>query len=664
MRVQLPNGTIIEGVPEGTTKDQIMQKAISAGLATAEDFGVQASTETPAKGSLTPEQFADMYGDQPDIEGLIAPSQPKPEASIGEKAVGVGEAALTTATGATGGMVGMIGGTLKGLADEIRSGKFGTQEAADRIGNLAAEYSQALTYAPRTETGQEYVQAIGEAGEALAPLAGVGGQLTAVGQMAKVTPQAVKAADLASKATAPVRPKGKPVEVIQAEQSGIPITEGEALKSTQSGFDKLKQEQFLLEQSGEAGDTMRAFKLNQSREIKKYLEDISPEQAGEVGAAVKDAIQLRENSARFKRAQAYDTLAEVTKDIDVELSKRPILDAFPEPGEFRDFAATKTGEYNALRGLMEEFGIINGDGKIPVENLSISNQERFRKRLASIEDGDPTGATSRIVGPIRQALDSEFELASNALEKTGAPDVALAAKNARLSHVALKTEFDDKALVSQLIADKSFKSRVPSIEESQVYSKLVAKSTPIEQFDKVIKSLDRAGGRGRFAKNSMKAEFILDLMDSGYGASSRKIQGERTFGANAFVKRYDQLEPKLKKVFTPEEFAKLKLMRKQAEDLIPPAGAIPKGSAGFFIDSMAKLGVFSLLNKIPTVGPIIGNQVQEMGRSAKAASMANRAVQGYKPDADLLMLIEKQYPRLGAGIGLGVAVETMSDEEQ
>lgn len=69
-------------------------------------------------------------------------------------------------------------------------------------------------------------------------------------------------------------------------------------------------------------------------------------------------------------------------------------------------------------------------------------------------------------------------------------------------------------------------------------------------------------------------------------------------------------------------------MRKQAEDLIPPAGAIPKGSAGFFIDSMAKLGVFSLLNKIPTVGPIIGNQVQEMGRSAKAASMANRAVQG------------------------------------
>lgn len=41
MNVELPNGTVIEGVPEGTTKEQIMQKAISVGLATAEDFGIQ-----------------------------------------------------------------------------------------------------------------------------------------------------------------------------------------------------------------------------------------------------------------------------------------------------------------------------------------------------------------------------------------------------------------------------------------------------------------------------------------------------------------------------------------------------------------------------------------------------------------------------------------------
>ncbi|HHL2498124.1 TPA: lytic transglycosylase domain-containing protein [Yersinia enterocolitica] len=42
MNVTLPNGRVIQGVPDGTTKEQVMQKAISSGLATPEDF-MQAS---------------------------------------------------------------------------------------------------------------------------------------------------------------------------------------------------------------------------------------------------------------------------------------------------------------------------------------------------------------------------------------------------------------------------------------------------------------------------------------------------------------------------------------------------------------------------------------------------------------------------------------------
>lgn len=39
MDIELPNGTVIQGIPEGTSKQDIMSKAISAGLATAADFG-------------------------------------------------------------------------------------------------------------------------------------------------------------------------------------------------------------------------------------------------------------------------------------------------------------------------------------------------------------------------------------------------------------------------------------------------------------------------------------------------------------------------------------------------------------------------------------------------------------------------------------------------
>jgi len=41
MDIELPNGTIIQGIPEGTPKSVVMEKAIRAGLAKPEDFGVQ-----------------------------------------------------------------------------------------------------------------------------------------------------------------------------------------------------------------------------------------------------------------------------------------------------------------------------------------------------------------------------------------------------------------------------------------------------------------------------------------------------------------------------------------------------------------------------------------------------------------------------------------------
>jgi hypothetical protein len=40
--VRLPNGFVVKNVPEGTTKEQLMQKVIAKGLATEADFGVTA----------------------------------------------------------------------------------------------------------------------------------------------------------------------------------------------------------------------------------------------------------------------------------------------------------------------------------------------------------------------------------------------------------------------------------------------------------------------------------------------------------------------------------------------------------------------------------------------------------------------------------------------
>lgn len=54
MDVRLPNGRMIRGVPEGTSKEAIRDKAISAGLASPEDFG--AAPTTQAEQPFTPMQ--------------------------------------------------------------------------------------------------------------------------------------------------------------------------------------------------------------------------------------------------------------------------------------------------------------------------------------------------------------------------------------------------------------------------------------------------------------------------------------------------------------------------------------------------------------------------------------------------------------------------------
>ena len=443
------------------------------------------------------------------------------------------------------------------------------------------------------------------------------------------------------------------------EGTGISRTLGEETADTAQGFEQLKLENQLAEQSSEAGEMMRDQKLKQSNEIKSYLDGVSEAEAGNVGESVKKALELRKNSAKFKRKQAYDKLAEVTKDMDVLLGSESITSKMPEAGDLRDFAASKPEQFKAISGLLSEFGLDSTPASIArmskagidITPLSVANAERFRKRLNNIEAADQTGSTSRITGPLKNSLDDEFDIASRALEVNGIPSVSKAAKEARQSHIALKTEFDEKGIVDQLTRTKGRQSSIPNVETSNVYSKVISPSTSIEQVDGLMKSLKRAGSKGKSAINTMRAEVMLDLIDSGFNAASRKIKGQRTFGANAFGKRFDKLEPKLKSILSPMEFAKLNRMRKNAEDLVPPSGAVPKGSAGFFIDSLEKMGVWGLVNSVPTIGPIVTSEFKRLGKQAGDSKSAGRAIKNDRA-IEAVTMLQSNYPSLAAALGV------------
>lgn len=90
--------------------------------------------------------------------------------SLLQRIAGVGETALTAATGAAGSVIGAAAGVGKSLI----GGKYGTQAGVREGEAMAGQVAQALTYQPRTQTGQAGIQMLAQAAAPLEGLAGVG----------------------------------------------------------------------------------------------------------------------------------------------------------------------------------------------------------------------------------------------------------------------------------------------------------------------------------------------------------------------------------------------------------------------------------------------------------------------------------------------------------
>ncbi|AUS00457.1 coil containing protein [Vibrio phage 1.275.O._10N.286.54.E11] len=174
MDIELPNGRVIQGVPDGTPKEEIMRKAIAAGFATAEDFGQPQAAQQPQQPmkatEVAPEPMVEQQAEPvPEVDPYQGFSQPQQsygyqtqqgqpsavpkQGSVGEAILGAGETALGLGSSAVAAPV----AGLAGLADIATGGDL--ESATETIKGT----QDALTYEPKTEKGKEYQQNIGEA---------------------------------------------------------------------------------------------------------------------------------------------------------------------------------------------------------------------------------------------------------------------------------------------------------------------------------------------------------------------------------------------------------------------------------------------------------------------------------------------------------------------
>jgi hypothetical protein len=567
------------------------------------------------------------------------------------------------------------------LAEPI-SGIVGLADAANPFapegagGVRVKQIKEALTYKPRTSFGKaeqlavaEKLQPIASAIKDLEDSVGEGAlEMTGspvLAAIAKALPAAtaeVATLGTATPALTATRQIAKGADGLDLatqarreafESEGVAATRGDVTQD----LPQQKIESQLFEQADEIGDQARKIRLQQSTDIKNRLESLInntgiPEELGE---SVKQALTTRKGDLKTARSDAYKALSESTQGINLPISTSAIKKSFPDAGEIRDIAGLAPQQAKVLDSLLKEFMVVGSEG---LEQLSVSNFEKFRKRLNAIEKSDQTGQISRATVPIKKALDEEVDLITKNLMENGSPNVAENAKQARKSHISLKTEFDDKALTSTFINNKR-KSNIAQVENSQVYQKLSSKSTPIEQFSQVIDSLRESGNSGVKALSDLKNRMIVDIIDSSFSAGSRKIIGERTFGTDKYQKTVDTLKPKINKLFSPKEINRIENLYKIAENIRPPSGAVPKGSAGFFIDLMNKAGITAVTAKVP-LGGLAVDQITELSKRAKNRKALERSLElpKYK---DTVKTIKSDYPALAAILGIGAATGIDND---
>ncbi len=565
MDVKLPNGTIIKNVPESTTKEQVKQKAIAAGLAKAEDFPT--TIENP-----------NDFGARIDFGGDTTP-QPQPERSLADKAIGAGEAALSAVTGATTGAVGGLIGTAEGVADAIRQGRFGTQAGVDLAQQRAMEYMGDLTYTPKTDAGNEYLQIVGEVAGALPAASGIAAELQAGGMAARQAGQAARAGlDVAGGQAAKLAPKpatqngalsvgaaevGGGLEAQRATRAAelpvpVQLTKGQRTQD-------FAQQQFERETAkmGEEGAALRQRFQEQNQALVQnfdaFLDDVGttlPETAYKLqtGQKIDEALRKRSIADKARIRVAYKeaekagetespvnlgSVAEYLNDNRAEAGLAPIMQAISKQIEVQG-----VGSGSLL------------DGTLQVGEMTLNQAERLRKAVNKFSKGADAN-NLRVAGEIKQLIDS-------ATEGAGGEKYQIARK--------LRKQYADNyeriGIVKNILGTKRNSSdRQIALED--VVDKVVLNGS-VNDLSEVRRLLQTQGADGMAAWREMQASTIRHIRDQATKGVGQDQNGNPLVNAGQLNRIINALDSdgKLDKIFGKKGAEQLRDVRDIARDVI------------------------------------------------------------------------------------------------
>lgn len=582
------------------------------------------------------------------------PRQPEPSAL--EQVVGAGETAATIFTGATSGTAGMIGGTLKGIAEQMLAGNFGTQVGADAVERSAAEGMQALTYAPRTRAGQRQVEVVGMALEPLVAVAPMTAEIGAIGAGARQAAQGVApiVGARAARVTQPVVAAGQ--RAIQAVRERVtPAQEAGGFGGRSAGAAELTMEQQRLAQAAElpvdpqltkgqrTGDfALRRFEEETAKDaelgeplrqrgaqqnvavaqnLDEFLEATGAEQGTRLGAGlvITDALRRSYASGKNKVRALYQ---QARKDGEM-LTPVATDDVVATINASRSAESTAPVITAAKRELIRLGGALEeADGSLSPRQLSLADMEQVRQLVTRATKQE--GPDLKFGGDIKRAIDASTE------GKGGA-----AYKAARAAYAKLAQQFENDSLVSQLINTKKGKvDRQVALEN--VVDRI--RSAPKESVERMRNLLWAQGDNGRQAWRETQGAMIRDIAEKTFENVSRDVQGNPIPSAAKLNKVLTELDKagKLDLIFTKAGAEQLRTLNEVVKviKVLPPGAVNSSGTASVLAGIIDAMAIASSGIPVPLV--TLTRQAAKLARQAKIKSKIRESLEAPRNNSGAL----------------------------
>lgn len=551
------------------------------------------------------------------IPDTIVPgtTQERVEPSLGEKIIGTGEAALTLGTGVTGGTVGMIGGTLKGLAEQILSGQFGTPQAANAVEQSAMQGAQALTYAPRTQAGQEMAAATGEALQQVTPITPMTAELGAISAGARAARPAMAAT--AQRVAAPVQAAATKVKVAETVKQAIPgaapkrPTPGTPASGGAAGVDmatlrqakadelpvpikltegqktrQFEQQRFERETAKlpEVGAPIRERFATQNKQLQQNLEsfiDMTGAEAPDlrsIGLTVDKA--LRDRAARDKTRirtlyKEAEKAGEMEAPVKLDTVVQHLVDNAPE--------AEVANVLKATRAKALQLGVATEapDGTLIAQPVSLKTAELFRRSIGGATNAEPTNIMQ--ASQMRSLIDASTEgLGGNMY------------KQARAARARFGSDYENIGLVKNLLGQKRGSNDRAIAMEDVLRRSVIDPSTSLDTVRQVRRLLQTEGPNGRQAWKELQGGTLKFMRDEATKGVGRDELGNPILSPAQLDRVIGQLDKsgKLDFVFGKKGAEQLRIINDVAKDVLTsPAGAVNTSNTASVLAGMMDIAI-------------------------------------------------------------------------